>query len=230
VPGNDLPNLLSAVSIALTLAVIWFAWQTVSEAMRTTTEERNAVAELKTLGQAQADTVAELRSLVQASAESLGQARNAAREADRRALGAAERDQAAAERAVARDQEAFLERQYERVLAVGQLVEEMFWAIEQYREKGGVAAADVPKEIWMPQRNGLRHRLVGLKAALPSCEQIIDAGTAYQAFEGCVHSRNEVEVELHRIESALDELRAAFRVRMTHGVNSSPQPQDPTER
>lgn len=66
----------------------------------------------------------------------------------------------------------------------------------------------------MPLRNGLRHRLVGLKAALPSCQRIVDAGTAYQAFDGCVASRNEVEVELQRIDGALETLRTAFRVRV----------------
>jgi hypothetical protein len=66
----------------------------------------------------------------------------------------------------------------------------------------------------MPQRNGLRHRVVGLKAALPLWRRIVDAGNAYQAFEGSVLSRNEVEVELQRIECALDDLRSAFRVRV----------------
>jgi multidrug efflux pump subunit AcrA (membrane-fusion protein) len=160
---------------------------------------------------------------VRLASESLKQAQAAAREADQRereaaerseavAIAAAERDQATTERATAYAQEAFLERQYERVLTVGQLVEDMFWAIQTFREKG-TEAADVPKEIWMPLRNGLRHRLVGLKEALPSCQRIIDAGTAYQAFDGCVLSRNEVEVELQRIDRALDDLHAAFRVR-----------------
>lgn len=158
------------------------------------------------------------------ASELLEQARAAAREADQRereaaerseaaAIAAADRDQAATERATAYAQETFLERQYERVLTVGQIVEDMFWAIQTFREQGA-KAADVPQEIWMPQRNGLRHRLVGLKAALPSCQGIIDAGTAYQAFEDCVHSRNEVEVELRRIDGALDDLRTAFRTRV----------------
>lgn len=38
--------------------------------------------------------------------------------------------------------------------------------------------------------------MVGLKEALPSCERITDAGTAAQAYEGCVLGRNEVEREL----------------------------------
>ena len=97
------------------------------------------------------------------------------------------------------------------MLTVGQLVEDMFWAIQAYRETGTEAGA-VPREIWMPQRNALRHRLVGLKAVLPSCQLIVDAGTAYQAFEGCVLSRNEVEIELRRIDDVLDDLHTAFRV------------------
>lgn len=101
----------------------------------------------------------------------------------------------ASELAAVRTHEAFLERRYERVLAVGQLVEDMFWALQTFTSNG-TQAADVPEEIWMPQRNGLRHRLVGLKEALPSCQRITDAGTAYQAFERCVLSRNEVEREL----------------------------------
>jgi hypothetical protein len=162
---------------------------------------------------------------VRLATEMLEQARAAAGEADRRereaaersevaAVAAAERDQAATERATAFAQEAFLERQYERVLAVGQILENMFWAIQTFREQGA-SAAEVPNEIWMPLRNGLRHRLVGLKVALPSCESILNAGTAYQAFEGCVHGRNEVEAELRRIGGALDLLYTAFRAR-TH--------------
>jgi hypothetical protein len=157
---------------------------------------------------------------VRLASESLEQARAVAREADQRereateryeaaAIAAAERDQAAAERAVAYAQEAFLERQYERVLTVGQLVEDIFWAIQAFRE-AGTEVANVPKEIWMPQRNGLRHRLVGLMTALPSCQNIVDAGTAYQAFEGCVRTRNEVERELQRIDRALDDLHTAL--------------------
>jgi flagellar biosynthesis GTPase FlhF len=142
---------------------------------------------------------------VRLAEQSLDQARKAAEEAS-------QREREAAERATAYAQEAFLERQYERVLTVGQLVEDMFWAIQTFQENGA-EFADVPKEVWMPQRNGLRHRLVGLKAALPSCQRIVDAGTAYQAFEGCVLSRNEVERELQRIDRALDEIHAAFRVR-----------------
>ncbi len=160
---------------------------------------------------------------VRLASGSLEQARAAAREADQRereaaerneaaAIAAAKREQAASERAVAYAQEAFLERQYERVLTVGQLVEDMFWAIQAFRDTG-TEAGDVPKEIWMPQRNGLRHRLVGLKAAIPSCQRIVDAGTAYQAFDGCVLSRNEVERELQRIDRALDDLQTALRVR-----------------
>jgi hypothetical protein len=61
------------------------------------------------------------------------------------AIAAAERDQAATERAAAHAQEAFLERQYERVLTAGQIVEDMFWAIQTFREQG-TEAADVPKK------------------------------------------------------------------------------------
>jgi hypothetical protein len=160
---------------------------------------------------------------VRLASESLEQARAVAREADQReraaaerneaaAIAAAQRDQAASELAAAHAQEAFLERQYERVMTVGQLVEDMFWAIQTFRENGA-DVANVPKDIWMPERNALRHRLVGLKAALPSCQRIVDAGTAYQAFEGCVLSRNEVEVELQRIDRALEDLHTVFRMR-----------------
>jgi hypothetical protein len=97
------------------------------------------------------------------------------------------------------------------VLTVGQLVEDMFWAIQPFREDE-IEPADVSKEIWMPQRNALRHRLVGLKTALPSCQRIVDAGTAFQAFAGCVLCRNEVEIELQRIDRALDDLHGSYVV------------------
>lgn len=55
--GDDLPNVLSAVSIALTVVVIFFAWRTVAEAKRTTAEERKTVGELTKL----LDAVGQLR-------------------------------------------------------------------------------------------------------------------------------------------------------------------------
>jgi hypothetical protein len=136
------------------------------------------------------NAVAELQSIVTA----LGAAAAAQREA--------------AQLATAQVQEAFLERQHERVLRVGQLVDEMFWAIAPYSHPGDA----VPKDIWMPQRNELRHLLIGLKSPLPSCQRIIDAGTAFQAHENCVTARTEIEVELQRIDSALERLHTAFRV------------------
>jgi membrane protein implicated in regulation of membrane protease activity len=47
--GDDLPNLLSAVSAALTVVVVVFAWRTVREAKRTTAEEKRTVGELTKL-------------------------------------------------------------------------------------------------------------------------------------------------------------------------------------
>lgn len=47
--GDDLPDSLSAISIALTLVVIWFAWRTVREARKATEEEQKTVAELGNL-------------------------------------------------------------------------------------------------------------------------------------------------------------------------------------
>lgn len=96
----------------------------------------------------------------------------------------------------------------------------MFWAIQPYTEQQ-VSPAEVPRHIWMPARNALRHRLVGLKAALPSLQLIIDAGTAFQAFDGCVRCRNEVEVELQRIAGAVDQLHTAFRVRRSQPAGGS---------
>lgn len=153
---------------------------------------------------------------IRLASELLEQSRAAAKEAAHReriaalrsetaAIAAAQRDQVASELAAKRAQEAFLERRYERVLTVGQFVEDMFWALQAF-QSNETQAADVPKDIWMPLRNGLRHRLVGLKEALPSCQRITDAGTAHQAFEGCVLSRNEVEGELQRIGGELDDL------------------------
>jgi hypothetical protein len=55
--GDGLPNVLSAVSIALTMVVIFFAWRTVAEAKRATAEERKTVGELTKL----LDAVCQLR-------------------------------------------------------------------------------------------------------------------------------------------------------------------------
>lgn len=62
-PGNDLPNLLSAITVALTLAVILFAWQTVREARRSTAEQQKAVAKLEAIGEAQESAVRELAAI-----------------------------------------------------------------------------------------------------------------------------------------------------------------------
>ncbi len=180
--GNDLPNLLSLIAILLTLLVIWFARQTVNEAKQTTHEERKAVSQLQRIVTAEQDAAHELAVVVTAQKE-------------------------AAELAVTHAQEAFLERQHERVLKVGQLVDDMSWAIAHYQ-----SGDDVPNHVWMPQRNELRHLLIGLKSPLPSCQQIIDAGTAFQAYESCALSRNEVEAELQRIDNAIETLHTAFRV------------------
>jgi hypothetical protein len=59
--GDDLPDLLGLVSIALTLVVIWYARGTIIEARKATTEEKNTVAELQSLLTAVGDLTATSR-------------------------------------------------------------------------------------------------------------------------------------------------------------------------
>lgn len=48
--GDDLPHILSVVSIVLTLIVVMYARGTIMEARRTTAEERSAVIQLRAAG------------------------------------------------------------------------------------------------------------------------------------------------------------------------------------
>lgn len=199
--GNDVPDILGALTVLATLLVIWFAWQTVREARKATGEERNAVSELRSLVQTTRSLVEQARS---AEAEADRRARDAADRAEAAAAAAAERDREASERAAARDREVFLTRRWEQVLQVGQVVEDMFWRVAPFRDK---PAHEVPGNVWMPQRNSLRHLLVGLSEAIPAGEEVVDAATAGQAFGGCARARAEVERELKRVEDELTALR-----------------------
>jgi hypothetical protein len=70
-PGDDLPNLLSAVSIALTLVVIFFARRTVTEAKQATAEEKNTVRELTKLLTAVGELTASSERSVKAGEQTL---------------------------------------------------------------------------------------------------------------------------------------------------------------
>jgi len=226
--GDDLPNILSVVSIVLTLIVVMYARGTIMEARRTTAEERSAVIQLTALGVAQQATVGELQTLGQgtkdlqeqaskAAMASLAQAKAASVEADQRAqeaaaraavtaVAAAERDRVAAERAAARDRESFLEHRYERVLQIGELVEDMFWRLEQFRDWG-------PEHVG--RTSGCRNVTASAFGSSASTRPFPRASGSLMPGRICRRStaacspRQEVEIELTRIDGEPAALRAA---------------------
>lgn len=137
-------------------------------------------------------------------------ARAAAIAAEAAAVAADERDKAAAKRqqaanwlSVLMGQIAGLEQRRERVQAVGQIVEDLFWTLHPWAHD----LLNVGREQWMPYRNSLRHLMVGLKSGLPNCARILDAGTASVAYDDCVGARLEVERELESIDTQLNGMR-----------------------
>jgi hypothetical protein len=65
--GDDLPDILSVASIALTLVVVLYARATVREARKATDEERNTVTELKALIGVVSDLAASAAGTLQAA-------------------------------------------------------------------------------------------------------------------------------------------------------------------
>jgi hypothetical protein len=59
--------------------------------------------------------------------------------------------------------------------------------------------SDLPPSRWYTPRNQLRTLLVGLEDQLPTCTQIVNAGTAYQARNLIPGARNEIEAALRQL-------------------------------
>lgn len=136
--------------------------------------------------------------------QTLNEARAARRDAERaakdvaveRRAAADDRHQAAVDRreAVADRREAEYDRERRRLVRVGEIVEDLFWAAELAGRGGQVAAGN-----WMSQRNVLRHALVGLHSRLPAAVDILNSATPDQAFGAASQARQEVEHELDRL-------------------------------
>jgi len=74
--SNDIPNILSGITVVLTLVVIWFAWRTVIEARAATKEEQNVVSQLKAVVQAAEKTAASSASTLDAARQQLSRLTN----------------------------------------------------------------------------------------------------------------------------------------------------------
>ena|SRR2546428_6517633 len=82
-----------------------------------------------------------------------------------------------------------------RIVRVGEIVEQIFWA------------AHKEQPDWMAARNRLRHALVGLTDRLPVCAELPNvASTPGQAVAAASRARDEVEGVLHRLEGGLDQM------------------------
>ena len=101
--------------------------------------------------------------------------------------------EAARREAVADRREAERERRRQRLIHVGEIVEEVFWAAE----------ADTHYEPhtrgWMAARNRLGHALVGLMDELPRCLLVRDAASALDARRNASNARVEIEEALRRV-------------------------------
>jgi hypothetical protein len=130
------------------------------------------------------------------------EAEQATRAADQRARDAVARDRQAAERAADWQREMALERRRERVEKIGELVEDIFWTLAPPGGGDG-AGQDLAYQHWMPVRNQIGHLLVGLSKDLPECANLLNDATASSALGHARLAREEVRLELERIDGAL---------------------------
>jgi hypothetical protein len=152
VPGNDVPDLLSVISVALKLVVIVFAWRTVREAKKTTAEETKAVEKL--------------RELVDAATQSIAHAATSA-EAAQRTLDIA----AGAQEAYRRH------RQLELSRVIARLVEDIPSAAQQVLFY--VNVVEPSRRNWRcPEQPLLKAALVALDPDLPKCRSLVGANGA----------------------------------------------------
>jgi hypothetical protein len=186
--GVDVNTVINIVLVVATIAVVWFAWQTVEEARKATKEESNAVTELKAL-------VTEVQNLVATAQETAASSANSV-EAARETVKLS-RDAAVMSRLW--QQANALDRRRERVERIGELVERLFWSVEP-----SLRDEVVHPSRWMPMRNHLGQLLVGLKEDLPHCAAILNAAATSSAFESAKLGRQEIDVELAQIHADLD--------------------------
>jgi hypothetical protein len=137
---------------------------------------------------------AALAALVYARA-TVREAKRARLDADQAAKDAAADRHRAAEDAAADRREAELTRMIRRVERAGEIVEDLFWEAPGDRLRGS--------SRWMRLRNHLGVALVGLDGQLPKCAAILNAATADRAFDGAVEARQEVLLELDRLNKEL---------------------------
>jgi hypothetical protein len=117
----------------------------------------------------------------------------------------------AAERAAADRREAELIRQRQRVEVAGSLVEQLFWRALRDPSSGSDAPRrgeilPGPPGQWMSDRNYLSVAMVGLADQLPQCAKILDAATPVAALGDARLGREEVLLELRRLDEQLASL------------------------
>lgn len=168
-PGNDLPNLFSVISIALTLVVILYAGRTVREAKKATAEEEKAVTALAAIVLAQQAAVSELNRLVIEAAKTSTYARESA-DAARQTV-----EIAAAAREADRRY-----RQLEQLRAIGRLA--IVIRTEAERElarrvnDGQAITGGAPWRCM--EQSQLESELVGADPPLPACSRLVGANQA----------------------------------------------------
>ena len=89
-----------------------------------------------------------------------------------------------------------LVRRRQRVQEAGEIIEDLFWAVQE----------DAPPGRWMYYRNRLGQVLVGLTGAVPDCAAILNAATARAALGPARLGRDEIQKELDRIDGELRKL------------------------
>lgn len=128
------------------------------------------------------------------------QAEEIARAADQRARDAVAREAKAAERAADWQRELSLDRRRDRVVRIGELVEEIFWTLAADSEG---PAYNPSSQQWMRERNRIGHLLVGLKTDLPECTKLLSAATPSSALDQARMAREEIQAELEHIDKEL---------------------------
>jgi hypothetical protein len=168
VHGDDLPDLLSAISTALTLVVIWFAWRTVGEARAATAEQK--------------ETVTALRSLIDVTGQLATASRDSLDAARQTASLAADAGQDARER-----------RAIETLQTMARTVEKIrTQADEACRTLSGTAESK-----WSCRDQvALQFQMIKLPVTLRSCDRLYRTTGAREVREACPDARAQIEAGL----------------------------------
>jgi hypothetical protein len=172
-----LGTVINCVLVVLTLAVVWFAWQTVREARNATTAARDTVTAVGKLLAVAQETAASSAASVEAARQTVEIAQ-ATREADER------------------------HRQLEQLREVGRTVQRIkLSALEAVRLRESVGQPAGPR--WKSaDQNALGILLVGVEPPLPACKALVGESQAGQVLDKAAAAEAELETVFRGLASA----------------------------